>query len=767
MLPPAPTCCPRALHRQLNATSDSLWVSDKILGHVYQRFFAVSKTRKRYGSFVPGPLESRRRMGKRRMTLQSEAVSSPSIGLGALWGSFDEVVRTRWHWEAPTTPESRTKEVSSALPKWLVEWSTTAEGSATEPRSKNLSGDSVTFTNSKKASKKISNKVVYDEIESFREAITSCSPEERSTLCYDFNHNLKQSLIAGVHSQDAIVYYSIRTKKIIRDACLGSNAEADRYLSALYQAIWDGISTCKIMRPSDLTGSLTANVLTGLSEVSMCEEVQTLASKIMSSLTSRQQLQVRSKILRLVTLWIESWSNNESLGSQEQYLSLASQAVLDAQRTVHDLRALLRTINRRSSLQDFVLLHEAVQSARESIYRNVETIDELSNLMTPHQRSITTLANTIGHLSSNLIRKIITRCSRHILQTRSTSEMRSLWLSVIARIPNADEELILTTWRRFQLIAEIEEHVACDIILDLWICQKSFERPALVKLFLDVAASQTTRRDYSNLILAVSNARQRCWVMTRSLFRFLEKLGLHNSIYHTIHRMKKLGMKLPADVIDETLENMTAHDYMLAEQTYRLYRRMRANERSLRLDVCPNFVFAMVKNSGNPGDSGLKPRSIWSSIGIPLYESMPTSSLALYAPIDPRRPSSLTPTMVGHIVKMATMFAYSEQHSQRCAVRNVMQCLFHLRRHHVPVPPELTRAITHAGITRKILSRGWVARERVKWILRLIEQAEGTDVAMTVDKLVAAWNQGVSDRVSLRDTNIVKESNPLRVGPID
>ncbi|KAI6713691.1 hypothetical protein B2J93_942 [Marssonina coronariae] len=487
----------------------------------------------------------------------------------------------------------------------------------------------------------------------------------------------------------------------------------------------------------------------------------------MSSITVRQQVQTRHSIQRLVTSWVESWSHDESLGHQEQYLTLASQAVLDAQRTVHDLGVLLTTINQRPSPQELAVLHEAVQSAKQCIYRKAEAIEELTSLMTPHRRSIKTLANAIGHLPPKVVRKIVLRCSSQIVQTRSTSKIRSYWLSVVARIPDAKQGLILMTWRRFQSIADIEEHVACDIILDHWICQNFFARPAIVKLFFDVEASQNKRRDYGALIIAISNARQKCWVMTRSLFRFLEKLGQFENIYYTIVRMKKLGMKLPADVIDETLENMTAHDYMLAEKTYRLYRWMRANEKPLRLEVCPNFIFAMVKNSGNPGNSGVTPRTIWSAIGIPLYESMPPSSLALYAFTDPRRPSSLRPIVVEHILKMATIFAYSEQRSQRSAVRNVMQCLFHLRRHHIPVPPELTRAITHAGITRKILSRGWVARERVKWVLKLIEQAEGTDVALTVDKLVAGWNQGVSDRVSLRDTNFVRESNPLRVGPID
>ena len=62
--------------------------------------------------------------------------------------------------------------------------------------------------------------------------------------------------------------------------------------------------------------------------------------------------------------------------------------------------------------------------------------------------------------------------------------------------------------------------------------------------------------------------------------------------------------------------------------------------------------------------------------------------------------------------------------------------------------------MVHAGISRRISSHGWIAKERAQWLLELVEKVEGTDVAVTVDEIVKVWNQQISERVSQRDTAI-------------
>lgn len=88
---------------------DSLWITDEVLTDAFNRFARVSHTHtcRRYGSNVPGPLEARRRLARRRMALASVAASSgpPGPDLGALFGFGSGQplpMENSWKWQAPS-----------------------------------------------------------------------------------------------------------------------------------------------------------------------------------------------------------------------------------------------------------------------------------------------------------------------------------------------------------------------------------------------------------------------------------------------------------------------------------------------------------------------------------------------------------------------------------------------------------------------------------------------------------------------------------------
>jgi hypothetical protein len=63
----ASAVCRRAVRQKGTSTSSNLWITDDILADALRRFLRVSHTTRRYGSNVPGPLEARRRLAKRKM----------------------------------------------------------------------------------------------------------------------------------------------------------------------------------------------------------------------------------------------------------------------------------------------------------------------------------------------------------------------------------------------------------------------------------------------------------------------------------------------------------------------------------------------------------------------------------------------------------------------------------------------------------------------------------------------------------------------------
>ncbi|KAH7417018.1 hypothetical protein BKA64DRAFT_636404 [Cadophora sp. MPI-SDFR-AT-0126] len=732
MLPPAPSCR-RALQRQLYTPSDSIWVSDEALSHVFQRFCAVSKTKKRYGSFVPGPLESRRRLGKRRMTLQSDAAPTPTFGLASLWGSFGEADRTRWQWEAPTTRDMRPRENSSVLPKWLVEWGTASEA-VPDPIAQTRSG-------SRKKTKDLAFK---EEIRSFQKALKECSPGEMAVLCDDFNRKLTQTLSLGLHTENVFSYTTKFVFQDIQRAFLDSEQASARCL-ALCQAMWDGISNSKVMQPSDIGNITMRRFMAILCDMPMSERLQALASEVLSSASKTQLQEMHSSIARLVHSWLLSLHEGDASHRNESPLALAVQSVFEATNAVASVQTLTESLERSLSFeQDLQAFRQSLQIARNAIASSAGIITEVECIISPHQRSIRTLTSALSRLPPGLLRTIVHQCSSRIpksfVYNAIDTSLQHRWLSLVAQLPSVSETLLLETWRQFGTY--LEQDSATDILLNHWIGRDLFERPALARIVFDAVASQRYRKDYSTLLYVIDGERENCWDKLRLLFRFLDKLGDRETIYRTLTSLHKRRIKVPADVMDETLESIAIENTVLAQKAFRFYRFIRYNDAPLRLEKCPRFIFSMINNPD------ISTSVIWKSLGIPMYEVISSHSLARHTP--PTQ-TTLTPIVADHFTKMATLFAHCKGRTQRVAFRNVMQCLFHLRRHNAPITPELTRAMVHAGISRKISSDGWIAEERSHWLLELIEQVEGTEVAVTVDQIVKVWNRQISERVSKRD----------------
>ncbi|KAI1466729.1 uncharacterized protein F4812DRAFT_432589 [Daldinia caldariorum] len=99
--------CRRAANRRIRSQNDSIWIPDALLAAVFDRYCMNSRTIVRYGSSVPGPMENRRRMGKRHMgelNLGQMRSGSP------LWGLENLADLTQWHWKPPLLPHERLQQ---------------------------------------------------------------------------------------------------------------------------------------------------------------------------------------------------------------------------------------------------------------------------------------------------------------------------------------------------------------------------------------------------------------------------------------------------------------------------------------------------------------------------------------------------------------------------------------------------------------------------------------------------------------------------------
>lgn len=88
--------CRKTLRITSVVPTDYVWISDELVVKHFQRF---ATQHKRHGSSVPGPLEARKRLARRRNTsLASSTISGGPVDFGTIMGSAS------WndnHWRAP------------------------------------------------------------------------------------------------------------------------------------------------------------------------------------------------------------------------------------------------------------------------------------------------------------------------------------------------------------------------------------------------------------------------------------------------------------------------------------------------------------------------------------------------------------------------------------------------------------------------------------------------------------------------------------------
>ncbi|KAI2629855.1 hypothetical protein GGR54DRAFT_282331 [Hypoxylon sp. NC1633] len=123
MSPSLASQCRRAAHRHLRPQSDSIWIPEALVTAAFERFCVTSRAAVRYGSSTPGPLESRRRMGKRHM---GQLNFGHSHSAAPLWDIGDLADLTKWRWKPPSSSDSRQHQSHPAnesnLPTAVYNW---------------------------------------------------------------------------------------------------------------------------------------------------------------------------------------------------------------------------------------------------------------------------------------------------------------------------------------------------------------------------------------------------------------------------------------------------------------------------------------------------------------------------------------------------------------------------------------------------------------------------------------------------------------------
>lgn len=680
------------------------------------------------------------------MTHVSEGIASPAHNLGSIWGSFWDTDKTQWQWHAPTPRSSNRDESAAALPSWLLEWDTTSQEQAAEP----VDVEDIDWKPAQLVT-------VEDDIRQFREDINVTSGKRNiRKLSADFAAQLKQSFSLGLVSSETFGYILQHISTDIIES-FPNEKYTDYLLLAFYNTIWEGITASKVFRPMDFDAEVMNRLVYRLAAMPVTKGVQTLAHRVLRSLSDVQLRAMEHGIVFLVQKWTEDWLVVREPKSCEDGIPSAESLVMEAVQKGLDAHRLTMASKQYPKYEPaLIVAKEAISGAYAAVSKAIDATVEAEDIISPLRVSVKALAFALEKLPQDLLEGILTSCTKHVMdKSKIGSEasrwpFRYHWLSVVAQIPNA-HSFWLRIWRTVDVSHSIRGKRACEIILQHWICEGKVEKAAAVTNTFEAYAEESDEKSasFARLLLALDQHRQMSFTRTADLFNLLRVLGRNRQIGDILLRMKELDMKIPTTILRKAVDDMSRYDPKKALDMFFLPWKMQRGY-PLRPELMPEFILALID------DPKIRSFRIWNVLRIPIYDTRRQPRRRF----QPHFAKPLSKEMINLIHKMAIAFAHSDARPSRVAFQNVIQCYDHLRIHRAPISPVLARAITHVAVAQSIVTGQIVGLSRLRYVLDVITRIEGEDVAKEVDETVYKWRQFVKGEKA----RLHSAANPLRLG---
>jgi hypothetical protein len=646
----------------------------------------------------------------------AEAPPAPLFDVGALWGAFggsNGVDMTQWRWEAPARrpdcPPSERPRVE--LPTWLMEYGAADEGAketeAQQPKQRTNETD------------------FEAEILLFRETLHNTSILESTELiCKEFNDRFKRGLVLGQVPDEAILTAIKEIPRNIRKRLKIdlSGAQADSLTMSFYKTVWEGLNSCTVLKPQDFDARIFNRLLKSLERLAWNDDIQDLASEVIKAMPHTQ---ISEGVHGIVKAWSLSWLN---------------------------------------------------ESPR----------DKLSLLPSP---SVLALSDALGSIQTDTIELVLPTLTSEVMKAfrltadhdlKSLWSLKESWAAMVANMPNVSEDLFIAMLRELDRsmgkpltlkggiiprnnLKRFDSRKKTWLAINYWMCNGRFCGSSLVKQeFMTWSVDRVYHHHLAGLLAIMDKHRASSWKQARCLFALFRRLGFAEVVHKTLEYMPKVNMKVPASLVATEMREAASTNVHLALKLYRLYRKIRFDNKPLLLEGVPEVILQMIRSPL------FSPHKVWDLLQIPLITPRnrirrPGQQWRTRLRVQHRSKKPLAPAKVALIQRMATEFSRAPHLRPRVAQRQVTQCIGYLWSHGTPANAEVSRALVHAAVSRPMKMGLWVSTMRIRWLLTYVRAAEGEEVARLVDETIYMWRT----EYIRRQQEQKRSMNPLRLRCID
>lgn len=725
-MPPRPTphTC-RALQHQIALPREGIWVPDALLASCFDRYCLVSKQHTRKSGNVPGPLESRRRLGKRQIGGLNVVQSTPSLPAWALSNTPD---LSKWHWE-PATPAAVRDEklqqarlLEAALPAWLREWTPPdLETPVLQPRGE------------RNATAVVSPPVapITEELESFRRSaladLTTDIGAQLEDLCQRLEMQLSLGQVTGKDLEGTL--RSVLELLVARPESSTGTANPS---VALYLAVVNGIEASRVTKPTDFDQSFWRALLSPMAKLPANDDLCTVFDPVMNALPPKYHDQVSNEVLSVLDTFYSSWSITDGRGhsSVSGCLEVAAEASERCQNLVAAATA--------CATNNLELARSLLQQAQDAHRTCRDALDAAAETLSPHRRQVQAVSRALSRVG--LSKKLYTLANerilgRTLLSPQACHQLRYNWLSVLAQLPRVSQDALLAAHKALFIEPAAQSSLTNEEICQLFISRwQSLGRLTDPQRFGHIFESLCAKHESAS-IAALSYAvfrveRNRGWLID-AFCKFLGQLGRSEDLalsFQKLGQFEKLPVRLHERIA--TVSN----DHRVAIGLHSAYIGGLSGRDASHWDsrIWWKYLDAIFV------DPTVSPANIWKLLGIEFYEDR-ANGLQWR---QPRRHCSHGKHSAAIVADLAVRFAHDDHLKNRVAFRHVSQCVVFLERYMKEVPLVVLQALYH--VVSRDLTDGLPGRTaRLQWFLRVVKRQLGYRNAEECTVLLQQWRHQI------------------------
>ncbi|TPX14178.1 uncharacterized protein E0L32_000572 [Thyridium curvatum] len=755
-MPPQPSSCCRAVRHRITTPRDSIWVSDSQLATAFERFCRISQNSRRSVSNVPGPLECRRRLGKRRIADLQSMQLHPSLPPWALPTAPD---LSQWRWQPPTDLFTRlqgqntTHADSLRVPvlEWLV-------GSPQkEQESRDVQAETISPEPEPVHQK---DPLILQEVEDLRTPMASMPFVNKTfrkyhAVCEHLGRRIASASLTAEEVQANFIAVCEMLDRQENDLIMSGRASGTDLrkrdyapiinYAPLIEAVVRGIASCKLPLARELPLRflrLMINRLARTSQRKMLELFPQLVDMArLKGSRSRVPLGTHRLLKRLFSLW-------ES-GVQpvpQDFFERTSGFVDLSQRAESYLQRAHALVEDRELAQAV----EAMEQASLLIDKCSRVLDVAHELLypTPTTRGSDSVAMALGCLGRAHLEKVVRGAIPRIKSRPASIEAdpqqsRHYWLACVSRMEGISEAVFLDTVSQLYDSAEFKQSISnyalCQLVLERW-KSLGFTRNSMVIPTFGILFTGRQHACLGELALTVYSARRTLpnrAPVYKVMWDLVHHFGRTNDLITGLEALLSPKTKLRREFLHELA--LSSGDLGAAIKLHDLYNTARARN-GFREYWVPSFWESYAEQGKM---DSLATTQLVEILDLGIYKTtltrdrrdMPGGGLGL-------NNWRIGPATVALLNRLAVRCALEPDLAPRVRLRYLEYCKRMLEYHGYKLPPQIHKAILH--VITMDLSMGQPGRiERFRWFLGTVKRYYGEGFMMQCGQLLNGWRDGV------------------------